>query len=151
MPKNSGLLPPVFPAKQCAKIEVLFAIGARCDGGLDDFVAHLVRNRHAVRRPTQSPKIVSWLPSAWRSWRPVRPPAPFVCLRAGSGQPGDIEGKGLQRRPAKRQDEPSVGRAVSISVRLSSSRWKDKVEAGQRIARAMAPAATPRARIGDPV
>jgi 2-methylcitrate dehydratase len=38
-------LPPVFPEKQCARIEALFADAGRLDAmAVDDFVAHLVRN-----------------------------------------------------------------------------------------------------------
>jgi 2-methylcitrate dehydratase len=38
-------LPAVFPAKQCARIEALFADADRLDAmAVDDFVAHLVRN-----------------------------------------------------------------------------------------------------------
>jgi 2-methylcitrate dehydratase len=43
--KFRGSLPPVFPEKQCARIEALFADPARLDAmAVDDFVAHLVRN-----------------------------------------------------------------------------------------------------------
>jgi 2-methylcitrate dehydratase len=43
--KFRGSLPPVFPQKQCARIEALFADADRLDAmAVDDFVAHLVRN-----------------------------------------------------------------------------------------------------------
>jgi len=43
--KFKGSLPPVFPEKQCRRIEALFADTARLDAmAVDDFVAHLVRN-----------------------------------------------------------------------------------------------------------
>jgi 2-methylcitrate dehydratase len=43
--KFRGSLPGVFPAKQCARIEALFADPERLDAmAVDDFVAHLVRN-----------------------------------------------------------------------------------------------------------
>jgi 2-methylcitrate dehydratase len=43
--KFRGSLPSVFAAKQCARIEALFADPARLDEmAVDDFVAHLVRN-----------------------------------------------------------------------------------------------------------
>jgi len=43
--KFRGSLPPVFPEKQCARIETLFADAARLDAmAVDDFVAHLVCN-----------------------------------------------------------------------------------------------------------
>jgi 2-methylcitrate dehydratase len=43
--KFRASLPPVFPEKQCRRIEALFAEPARLDATpVDDFVAHLVRN-----------------------------------------------------------------------------------------------------------
>ena len=43
--KFKGSLPPVFPEKQCRRIEALFEDTARLDAmAVDDFVAHLVRN-----------------------------------------------------------------------------------------------------------
>jgi len=43
--KFRNSLPPVFPARQCARIEALFADAERLDAmAVDDFVAHLVRN-----------------------------------------------------------------------------------------------------------
>jgi 2-methylcitrate dehydratase len=43
--KFKGSLPPVFPEKQCRRIEALFGDTARLDAmAVDDFVAHLVRN-----------------------------------------------------------------------------------------------------------
>ncbi len=43
--KFRGSLPPVFPEKQCRRIEALFADPSRLDATtVDDFVAHLVRN-----------------------------------------------------------------------------------------------------------
>jgi hypothetical protein len=43
--KFRASLPPVFPEKQCRRIESLFADAERLDAlPVDDFVAHLVRN-----------------------------------------------------------------------------------------------------------
>ena len=43
--KFRASLPPVFPEKQCRRIEALFADTAKLDAmPVDDFVAHLVRN-----------------------------------------------------------------------------------------------------------
>jgi 2-methylcitrate dehydratase len=43
--KFRNSLPAVFPARQCARIEALFADPDRLDAmAVDDFVAHLVRN-----------------------------------------------------------------------------------------------------------
>jgi 2-methylcitrate dehydratase len=43
--KFRASLPPVFPDRQCRRIEALFADPARLDAtAIDDFVAHLVRN-----------------------------------------------------------------------------------------------------------
>jgi 2-methylcitrate dehydratase len=43
--KFRASLPPVFPEKQCRRIDALFADPARLDATpVDDFVAHLVRN-----------------------------------------------------------------------------------------------------------
>jgi 2-methylcitrate dehydratase len=43
--KFRGSLPAVFPDKQCARIEAMFADPERLDAmAVDDFVAHLVRN-----------------------------------------------------------------------------------------------------------
>ena len=43
--KFKASLPPVFPEKQCRRIEALFEDSARLDAmAVDDFVAHLVRN-----------------------------------------------------------------------------------------------------------
>jgi 2-methylcitrate dehydratase len=43
--KFRASLPPVFPDKQCRRIEALFADSGRLDATpVDDFVAHLVRN-----------------------------------------------------------------------------------------------------------